>query len=130
MVVWLIRALLHLIANAVGLLIADAVLSGFSITITSLVAVTLIFTAVEIILGPLLVSIAIKNVPALTGGVALVTTFVGLLITNYFSDGIEISGVSTWLLASLIVWGAALLAGVILPLFLFRKTLEAREKSQ
>jgi len=129
MVVWLIRAFLHLLANAVGLLVADAVLSGFSLTVTSLVVVTLIFTLVEVIAGPLLVSISIKNMPALTGGVSLVTTFVGLLITNYFSDGIYISGVSTWLLASLIVWGAALLAGAILPLFLFKKTLEARRKS-
>lgn len=128
MVVWLIRTLLHLLANAVGLIVADALLSGFSLTITSLVVVTVIFTLVEAVAGPLLVSISIKNVPALTGGISLVTTFVGLLITNYFSDGIEISGFSTWLLASLIVWGAALLAGAILPLFLFKKTLEARKQ--
>lgn len=120
---------MHLLANAVGLLVADAVLTGFSIGFTSLVTVTVIFTAVEVIAGPLLVSISEKNVPSLTGGVSLVTTFVGLLITDYFSDGISISGVSTWLLASLIVWAAALLAGLVLPLFLFRKTLEARKKA-
>jgi putative membrane protein len=128
MIIWLIRALLHLLANAVGLLVAAAILSGFSIDAVSLVTVTLIFTAVEVIAGPLLVSISIKNVPALTGGVALVTTCVGLLITDYFADGLSISGVGTWLLASLIVWGAALLAGIILPLFLFKKTLESRKK--
>lgn len=128
MVVWLIRACLHLLANAIGLLVADAVLSGFSISLASLATVTVIFTAVEVIAGPLLVSISEKNIPALTGGVSLVTTFVGLLITDYFSEGINISGVSNWLLASLIIWAAALVAGLILPLFLFRKTLEARKK--
>lgn len=117
-----------MLANAVGLIVADALLSGFSLTVASLVTVTVIFTLVEAIAGPLLVSISIKNVPALTGGISLVTTFVGLLITNYFSSGIEISGFSNWLLASLIVWGAALLAGAILPLFLFKKTLEARKQ--
>jgi putative membrane protein len=129
MIIWLIRALLHTLANAVGLLVATAILSGFSINARSLVVVTLIFTAVEVIAGPLLVSISVRNIPALTGGVALVTTFVGLLITDYFSDGLNISGVSTWLLASLIVWVSALLAGVILPLFLFKKTLAARRKA-
>jgi hypothetical protein len=34
--------------------------------------------------------------PALRGGVALVTTFVGLLITAWISSGLKITGASTW----------------------------------
>jgi uncharacterized membrane protein YvlD (DUF360 family) len=129
MIVMLTRALLHLIANAVGLLVADALLDGFSISLASLVVVTVIFTVVEVVLDPLLVKISIRNVPSLRGGVSLVTTFAGLLVTDLFSDGISIDGVGTWVLASLVVWLAALLAGLLLPLFLFKKTLEARRKS-
>ena len=68
-----------------------------------------------------------RNLPALTGGVALVTTFVGLLVTDTLSDGLNVSGISTWIMASLIVWLCALLAGVILPLFLFKKALDTRD---
>lgn len=126
MLILLARACLHLLANAVGLLIAAAVLPGFHISALALVTVTLIFTIVEVVAGPLLVSISLREMPALTGGVSLVITFLGLLITAWLSDGLNIDGASTWLLASLIVWLASLLAGVVLPLFLFKKTMESR----
>lgn len=123
----LASACLHLIANAIGLIIAELILSPeFTINATSFVTATLIFTAVEVVAGPLLISISIRNLPALTGGIALVTTFVGLLVTDTLSDGLNISGISTWIMASLIVWLCALLAGVILPLFLFKKALDTR----
>jgi len=58
--------------------------------------------------------------------VALVTTFVGLLVTDTLSDGLNISGISTWIIASLIVWLCSLVAGLILPLVLFKKAVEKR----
>lgn len=125
----LASACLHLLANAAGLLIAAALLGpDFSIDAVSFVTVTVIFTVVEVVAGPLLVSISIRNVPALTGGISLVTTFVGLLVADLLSDGLKIEGVSTWVLASLIVWAGALVAGLILPLLLFKKALEKGKK--
>jgi putative membrane protein len=75
-----------------------------------------------VIADPLLLKISIKSVPQLRGGIALVTTLVGLVITNYLSDGLTITGVAT-----LIVWLMALAAGLILPLFLFKKVMQKRE---
>jgi len=124
MLVLLARTCLHLLANAVGLLAAVVILPDFSIDALSFIIVTIIFTVVEVVAGPLLISISLKNVPALTGGISLVTTFVGLLITNLVSDGMSISGVSTWVLATLIVWLAALIAEFVLPLIIFRKILQ------
>ena len=124
MLVLLARTCLHLLANAVGLLAAVVILPDFSIDALSFIVVTIIFTVVEVVAGPLLISISLKNVPALTGGISLVTTFVGLLITNLVSDGMSISGVSTWVLATLIVWLAALIAEFVLPLIIFRKILQ------
>lgn len=129
MIRFLASACLHLLANAAGLLIAAALLGPeFKIDTLAFLTVTVIFTLVEVVAGPLLVSISIKNVPALTGGVALVTTFVGLLIADLVSDGLTIEGVTTWVLASLIVWAGALIAGLVLPLFLFKKVLEEKKK--
>ena len=66
---------------------------------------------------------AIRYLPAIRGGIALVTTFVGLLLTSMFTAGVEISGVTTWILAPLIIWVSVLLAGILLPLVLFKNIL-------
>ncbi len=121
MIRFLASIALHLLANAAGLLIAALILDGFSIDAWTFVAVVLIFTAIEIVVEPLMTKISLKNAPALRGGVALVTTLVGLILAAWLSDGLTISGFSTWLIGALIVWLGSVLAAVILPLFLFRK---------
>jgi putative membrane protein len=114
---------LNLAANAVGLLVAAIVLSGFRIDVVSFIFAVAIFTIVEVIADPLITKLAITNLPALRGSVALVTTFVGLFITTLISNGIQINGLTTWILASLIVWLFALIASLVLPLVVFKKTL-------
>jgi len=122
----LIRVGIHLLANALGLIVAAAVLSGMTITGPAFVIAVLIFTVVEVVADPLVTKIAITSVPALRGGVALVTTFLGLLITTWVSSGLQISGVKTWVLATLVVWLAALLADLILPVLLVKKAVDRR----
>ena len=114
----------RLLANAFGLLVASLLLSGFSISGIAFIWAVVIFTLAEVILDPLILKLALTNVPAIRGGVALVTTLVGLIITNILSDGLTITGLSTWILATLIVWLAAVVAIIILPLIVFKKTLE------
>jgi low temperature requirement protein LtrA len=64
------------------------------------------------------------SVPALRGGVALVTTFLGLLITTWISSGLQINGAKTWLPAIVIVWLAALVADLILPVLLVKQAVD------
>lgn len=115
---------LAILANAVGLIVCSLLLEDFSIDGVAFVTAVLIFTAATVVLDPLITKIAITNVPALRGGVALVTTLVGLIITTLISDGIQITGITTWVLATLIVWLFALIATLILPLVVFKKTLQ------
>ena len=126
MVRLLIRIGIHLLANAVGLIVAAWVLEGMTITGPAFVIAVVIFTAVEVVADPLITKIAIKSVPALRGGVALVTTLLGLLITTLLSSGLQISGFNTWLLATLIVWLAALIAALVLPIFLVKRVADHR----
>ena len=93
MVRTLISAALHLGANAIGLLVAALVLDDMSIDASAFVFAVVIFTVVEVIAQPLIQKIAIKNVHALVGSVALITTFVGLVVTDLISDGLSITGV-------------------------------------
>ncbi len=126
----LIQGLLALIANAVGLYAASLFLDGFNISGTGYVTAVVIFTLATVILGPLVAKIALRNLPVLMGGIALVTTLVGLVITDVISDDLSISGLETWVLATLIVWLCSLLATVILPLFLFKKILSDSKKEK
>lgn len=120
MVRMLITAAVQLLANAVGLLVAATVLDDMTVSGAAFVIAVALFTGVEVLVQPLLTKMAMKNIPALQGGTALVATLVGLIVTSVVSDGLEISGATTWVLATLIVWIASLLAAVILPLFLVK----------
>jgi putative membrane protein len=123
----LIAAVVQLAANAVGLLVAANLLEGLRLDAASFVIAVTIFTVAVVVLQPLIRQIALKNASVLIGSTALVTTFVGLLITDLVSDGMSIEGVSTWILATIIVWVASLVAALLLPLLFVKR--RAAERS-
>jgi len=119
----LATAALALLANAVGLLLAMLLINGFSIDLTAFLFAVILFTLAAVIVDPLLTRISQNNLPALAGGVALVTTFVGLFLTNLLLDGMQTGGMVNLLLAALVVWLGALIAGIILAKFVLAKYL-------
>jgi putative membrane protein len=108
-------------ANLIGLIIADVVLDDLSIEWQVYIFAVAFFTLVEVILGPLVTKMALTSVPALRGGIALVTTLVGLILTDLIFDEFSITGAWTWIAATVIVWLGALVGSLLLPLVLFRK---------
>lgn len=116
---FVISAAAHLIANAVGLLLATILLDGFSMGPMALIIVTILFTVITVVLTPVIRKLSQKNVPSLLGGLSLVTTFVGLLVTQPFVSGFTIGGTANLLAATLLVWLGALVAGILLPKFVF-----------
>lgn len=125
----LLSAVALLIGNAAGLLLAVALLPGFKIAPLSIIVVVLVFTVVQVIADPLITKISEKNVPALKGGVALAVTFVGLLVTDLIASGLTIGGVSNLLAATLLVWLGAVIAGVLIPMFLFKELQQPKGKN-
>ena len=117
------------LANAIGLLVAKWLLPGFVITPAGFLWVIVIFTAARFILAPLIFKLSFKYVRAITGGIALVTTFVGLLVTTWLTDGLQITGFSTWVIATLVVWFFGVIAVLVLPLVIFKKVLAQRSGS-
>ncbi len=101
---WLISIGLSLATNAIALLIAAAVLDDFTINATTFVIAVAIFSVLSLLLRPILIWLVAKWVRPLLGVIGLVTTFLILLITDLVSDGIQIEGTTTWLLATVIVW--------------------------
>lgn len=130
MVRFLISTAVYLVANAIGLLIAALSLSGFSIDAAAFVVAVAIFSLVQSVLKPLITRLALRSVPELMGGIALVTIFVGLFITELIMDGMTIGGLSNWLAATLLVWIASLVASIILPRYVFKKLLPAAGEKQ
>lgn len=122
------RAVISLVANAIGLVVAAQVLAPeMELTFAGFVLTSVIFTVVAVVVEPLIRQIAIKNVPAILGSSALIATLVSLVLSTVLSDGLRISGVSTWVLAAVIVWAVALAANLLLPMVIFKKVLaEAR----
>ena len=117
----LLSTLATIIANAVGLLLASALLTGFTIDPVSFIVVLLVFTGVLILTGPLMTKVAVTSVPQLRGSVALVTVFLGLKVTEWLMPGFDMGGLSNWLAATLLVWLGSLVAEILLPIYVFKQ---------
>ena len=122
----IVRTLVALVANAVGLIVAAAVLDGMHMNVSGFLLAVIIFTVVFALMQPFLASQFRRSRSAALGGVALIATFVALVVTDIFSDGFTINGVGTWIAATVIVWVSALLAAFILPFLGLKKYLEDR----
>ena len=117
---FLIRLAIYLGTAALALVITSLILTGFRISASGFLIAIGVFALAQSILTPFIVNMARKYAPAVLGGIGLVSTFVALLIASFFPGGITISGIDTWVLASLIVWLITALGGWLLPLLLLR----------
>jgi uncharacterized membrane protein YvlD (DUF360 family) len=124
----IVRTAIMLAANAVGLLVAAAVLDGFHLSAGGFVLAVVIFTVALALMTPFLASVLRRNRSSSSalGGVALIATLASLIITAIVSDGLSIDGIGDWIAGTVIVWLAALLAAFVLPFLGLKKYLEER----
>jgi putative membrane protein len=122
----IVRTIVALAANAVGLIVAAAVLDDMELDVSGFIVAVVIFTIVFALLQPFLVVQLRGAGSAALGGVALLATLASLIITDLLSDGFTIDGAVTWLLAAVIVWAAAVIAAFILPFLGLKRFLEER----
>jgi putative membrane protein len=127
MVRLLLGLLVQLLSNALGLLVANWVLDDVEVSGPAFVVAVAIFTAVYGLAQPFLTQLALSRAPALRGGVALVATLVGLIVTAAVSDGLSVSGGAlTWIEATVIVWLVSLVGVLLLPLVIIRTKAEEK----
>jgi putative membrane protein len=119
-------AVIALIANGIALIVGDLILDKMSLSAASFVIAVLIFTCADILFSPLINQIASTRAPVLLGSTSLVSTLIALILTTLISDGLSISGISTWIAATVIIWLIALVLRLVLPYVLFKKTLAKR----
>lgn len=123
-----IKSVLALLAgNALGLLLAALLLPEFAIKPISFIVVVIVFTLVQWIAEPLILKLGEKRAPAIKGGIALIVTFVGLLVTDLVTNGLTVGGISNLLAATLLVWLGALIGSIVLPIYVFTELRERKK---
>lgn len=126
----IIRTVVYLVSAAIGLLVASAVLDDFNLHAAGFLVAVVVFSAAQLILGPFIFKVVRNNAEALVGGVGLVSTFVALLIAT-LTDGLNITGVSTWIAGTVIVWLVTAIATMLLPFLLAKAGVKhAREEKE
>lgn len=127
MIRFLIRVGISIVTAALAMFIAQLILADFTIEFSGFLIAVAIFTVAQAILAPVVFNMARKHAPAVLGGVGLVSAFLSLLIASFVPGGLVIRGISTWFLATLIVWVVTALGAWLIPLVVFKK-LDAREE--
>ena len=124
MIRFLVRTLILLLANAVGLLVANVVLDGMQLNASAFILDVIIFTVVLGLMTPFMANQLRRHQSSALGGVSLIATLIALIVTDLISDGLTIDGIGTWVLAAVIVWAASLIAAFILPLLGLKKYMQ------
>lgn len=130
MIRFLVSTLIAVAASAVGLLVAAWVLDDMSVSGTAFIVAVGIFTLTTALVGPFIQKKALKSAQALLGASALLATLIGLIVTHLVSDGLVITGLSTWFYAMFIVWFAGLLAAWIIPLILVKQGVQSARENR
>lgn len=128
MVRFLIRVAIFLGTAALGLLVAAFLLPDVRLSVSGFIVAVVVFALAQSLLAPFIFNVARKYASPLLGGIGLVSTFVALLIASFFPGGLTISGISTWISATLVVWIVTALGAWVLPI-LFLKERKAKHSA-
>ena len=105
----------------VALLAAAVLLDDFEISALAFPLVALIYAVIAMIAQPGIEKLLEDRGWWASAAVGLIAAFVALLVTDLITDDLEISGLGTWVLATVIVWIAGLLANLLLGRWLYRR---------
>jgi Na+/melibiose symporter-like transporter len=114
MIRMLIRIGVALLGAAIGFIVAAAVLDDMTLDGPAFLIAVGIFVVLSAVLEPFIEKIGDEHLSLISTFSSLITTFLALLITELVSDGLDITGSVTWVLATLIVWASTALATLIL----------------
>jgi hypothetical protein len=127
MIRFLISAAIFLGTAAAGLLIAGWLIDGVELQPAGFVVAVLVFALCQGVLGPFVFNVARQYASAVLGGIGLVTTLLSLAIASLFEGGLHITGITAWILASLVVWLVTALGGWVLGAIFVKRRVEARK---
>src|ERR1700742_583428 len=100
----LLQIVVFLGSSAIGLLVAWWLVPGVSMSAYGFVVAVVVFSVVQAVLAPLVEKLARRYASALLGGVGLISTLLALIIASLVVHQMTISGVKSWVAATVIVW--------------------------
>jgi putative membrane protein len=118
---FLASIIVALVTSAIALFVAALVLDDFEISTLTFPVLVVEFAVILLIARAAIETIVDKNAHVLSSFVGLIGAFAALVVTDWISDGLSISGATTWILATLIVWGGMIVADLLLGRALFRR---------
>lgn len=121
MIRFVIRAAIFLGSAAIGLLVAALVIPGVSVRVTGFVLAVVIFAVAQSVLAPFFAKMASRYASAFLGGIGLVSTLVALILASVLTSGLTISGIGSWVAATVLVWLVTASATMLLPVVFLKK---------
>ena len=123
----LLSVAISIVSAAIALLVASSIIPGVRVSSSGFVIAVLVFTLAQAILGPFVFNLARQYASAVLGGIGLVSTFLALFVATLFPDGLQISGLTAWILAALVVWLITALGTWILGALIIKRWWERRQ---
>ncbi len=130
MIRFLLRFAINVVLAALGLLVASSVLDGVSVQASGFAVAVLIFAVAQAILAPFVFNVARKYASAVLGGIGLVSTFLALWIATLVGNSLTISGTSTWIATTVIVWLVSALGGWFLGWLVITRWWDRRQEAK
>ena len=104
MVSRLIRLAIILASAALGVGAAILLVDGFRVELGGFIVSVIVLTVAQALLAPVVAKLVGRHVPALEGGVGVISTLLALLVASLVPRGVSLASVSTWVLATLVIW--------------------------
>ena len=114
MVSRLIGLVIILASAALGVGAAALLVDGFRVQPGGFILSIVVLTVAQALLAPLVAKLVGRHVPALEGGVGVLSTLLALLVASLIPRGITLGSVSTWVLATLVIWVVTGIASAVL----------------
>ena len=89
--------------------------------VAGFITAVVIFTVAQGILSPFFLKMANRYASAFLGGIGLLSTLAALILAAVFTHGVSISGIGSWISATVVVWLVTAIATVTLPALVLKK---------
>lgn len=130
MIRFLLSFAINVVLAAVGLLLASSLFDGVTVRASGFAVAVLIFAVAQAVLAPFVFNVARKYASAILGGIGLVSTFLALWVATLIGDGLEISGASTWIGVTVVVWVVGALGGWLLGWLVLTRWWDRRQEQK
>lgn len=118
---FMLRIAIFLGSSAIGLLVAAWLVPGVSVRPWGFLTAVVIFTVAQGILTPFFLKMASRYASAFLGGIGLVSTLAALILASVLTSGLNIHGIGSWIVATVVVWLVTAVATVVLPKLLLKE---------